>query len=251
MGVELECTGFDFSALSEFRDRLAESGRADALPGVVLERLKDAGLLRERGRARTDATQVLGAVRVLNRIETCGETLRVALEAIAEIAPGPVVPLSDAGWHERYSRRVETGRLLGRGGSKTGADALAGQIGADGAALLARIDAQKAAWADLLPEVRILRVVWDRQYEPAGSGRRLKAAADLDPSARRIHSPHDPEVRYSAKGRPGGQPDTEWVGTKAHLTESCDDDLPHRSPTCTPPPRPIRTSPRPPTSRTS
>jgi transposase len=77
-GLELDAEGFDASVLSGFRARLAESGRADALFDVMIEKLKAAGLVRARGRARTDSTHVLGAVRVLNRIESVGETLRCA-----------------------------------------------------------------------------------------------------------------------------------------------------------------------------
>jgi hypothetical protein len=39
------------------------------------------------GRQRTDATQVLAAVRELNRLELVTETLRAALEALAAAAP--------------------------------------------------------------------------------------------------------------------------------------------------------------------
>ena len=70
-----------------------------------------------------------------------------------------------------------------------------------------------------LSKVVVLRTVWDQQYERLRSGRlRLKDARDLPPSAVRIHSPHDPEARYSTKTTPGGEPDLEWVGTKCHLT---------------------------------
>src|SRR6266508_3569509 len=58
LGLELEATGFDYSALSEFRARLVEGGRADALLSLMLERLKDAGLVRAGGRQRTDSTHV-------------------------------------------------------------------------------------------------------------------------------------------------------------------------------------------------
>ena len=79
-----------------------------------------------------------------------------------------------------------------------------------------------------LSKVVVLRTVWDQQYERLRSGRlRLKDARDLPPSAVRIHSPHDPEARYSTKTTPGGEPDLEWVGTKCHLTESCDTDTPN------------------------
>lgn len=228
MGLELESTGFDASVLSEFRARLAESSRADALFDLVLEKLKGAGLLRARGRARTDATHVLGAVRTLNRIELVGETLRVALEEIAELCPALLVPLLDAGWAERYGRRVELARLLGRGSSKTSADKLAAQIAGDGARLLGAIEADRTAqWLNDLPSVALVREVWAQQVQADGEGGwYLKDPGHLAPSAERVHSPHDPEVRYSTKGR-GHEQDLEWVGAKVHLTESCDNDLPH------------------------
>jgi transposase len=228
LGLELDAEAFDASVLCEFRARVAETGRADALFGVMIEKLKAQGLVRARGRARTDSTHVLGAVRVLNRIELVGESVRVALEEIAGLAPAVLVALLDAGWAERYGHRVELGRLLGRGSAKTSADKLAAQIAADGAALLGAIDADPAArWLNLLPAVALLREVWAQQIEADGAGgSRLIPAERLAPSAGRVHSPHDPEVRYSTKGR-GHEQDLEWVGSKAHLTESCDDDLPH------------------------
>ncbi|WP_411977990.1 transposase [Streptomyces phaeochromogenes] len=60
--LELDDPGFDHSLLSEFRSRLAEGGRADQLLQVMLDCLVAAGLLKGRGRQRTDATHVLAAV---------------------------------------------------------------------------------------------------------------------------------------------------------------------------------------------
>jgi Transposase DDE domain len=226
--VELEDTGFDASVLCEFRGRLAEPGRADALLDTVLDKIKAVDLLRPGGLARTDSTNVIAGVRKLNRIEAVGETLRAALEEIARISENWIVPLLDAGWDERYGRKVELARLLGRGSKKTTAEKLSAQIGADGRALLAAIDADRAAgWINHLPQVQLLRVVWDQQFRPdKNDGLVLKDAADLPASAERVHSPYDPDARYSTKGK-GTEEDLEWVGTKAHLTESCDPDLPH------------------------
>jgi hypothetical protein len=227
LGLELDDPGFDHSVLSEFRTRLATDGRADAVLDVMLARLKEEGLVRSGGRQRTDATEVLACVRRLNRIETCGESLRAALEEIAAISPGFVVPLLKEGWDQRYGRKVETSRLLGR---KNGsAQALVEQIGADGQEFLDAVDADPtAAWMNTLPQVTCLRMVWGQQFERTRTGRlRYKDAKELPPAATRIHSPHDPEARYSTKGRPGEIPDTEWVGTKCHLSESCDEDLPN------------------------
>ena len=64
-GLELGDAGFDFSVLSEFRSRLLEEeGAAERL---LLEKLlaecKERGLLKARGRQRTDSTHVLAAVK--------------------------------------------------------------------------------------------------------------------------------------------------------------------------------------------
>ncbi|MFF7183083.1 hypothetical protein [Streptomyces sp. NPDC008121] len=66
--------------LADFRDRLAEGGRADRLLDLALDRLKEAGLVRERTTQRTDSTHVLAAVRDVTRLELITEAVRAALE---------------------------------------------------------------------------------------------------------------------------------------------------------------------------
>jgi len=83
LGLELGDPGFDYSVLSKFRDRIAEGDRADQLLAVMVDRLVDAGLIKTRGRVRTDSTHVLAAVRTLNRPELVTETLRAAVEELA------------------------------------------------------------------------------------------------------------------------------------------------------------------------
>jgi hypothetical protein len=148
------------------------------------------------------------------------------LEEIARISPGWIVPLLREGWDERYGRKVETARLLGR--TNASAQALAAQIGADGQALLAAVDADPtAAWVNDLPQVKILRILWDQHYTATSTGRlRCKDAAELPAAAQRLHSPYDPDARYPTKGK-GGEDDLEWVGSKAHLSQSCDADTPN------------------------
>jgi transposase len=87
LGLELTDPGFDFSVLSEFRARLAAGNAALRLLDTLLERLRALGLLKPRGRQRTDSTHVLAAIRVLNRLERVGETLRAALNSLAVVVP--------------------------------------------------------------------------------------------------------------------------------------------------------------------
>ena len=65
------------------------------------------GWLKARGRQRTDSTHVLAAVRMLNRLERVGETMRAALNELAVVAPAWLQARVPVEWYERYARRVE------------------------------------------------------------------------------------------------------------------------------------------------
>jgi transposase len=54
LGLELDDPGFDFTVLSEFRARGAEDDRADRLLALIVDRLAEAGLVKRRGRIRTE-----------------------------------------------------------------------------------------------------------------------------------------------------------------------------------------------------
>ena len=87
LGLELTDPGFDFSVLSEFRDRLLGGNAEQLLLDKMLEQCRTQGLIKARGQQRTDSTHVLAAIRVLSRIELVAETLRAALNELATIAP--------------------------------------------------------------------------------------------------------------------------------------------------------------------
>src|SRR5215475_5983453 len=111
LGLELSDPGFDFSVLSEFRDRLLAGGAEDLLLDTLLEQGRALGWLPPRGQQRTDSTHVLAAIRVLNRLELVAETLRAALNAVATVAPTWLQTLSPLAWYDRYGRRIEDARL--------------------------------------------------------------------------------------------------------------------------------------------
>jgi len=69
LGLELEDSGFDRSALSEFRARLARERAEQLLLDKMLTHFREAGLLKVRGHARTDSTHVLASVRQLHKLE--------------------------------------------------------------------------------------------------------------------------------------------------------------------------------------
>ena len=111
LSLELTDPGFDFSVLSEFRDRLLAGSAEAFLLDKLLERCRTMGLLKARGQQRTDSTHVLAAIRVMNRLELVAETLRAALNALATVAPAWLQELAPLAWYERYGKRIEDTRL--------------------------------------------------------------------------------------------------------------------------------------------
>jgi hypothetical protein len=138
----------------------------------MLDRLGEVGLLKARGRQRTDATHVLAAVRDLNRLEMVGETLRAALEALAAAAPAWLAEHIDVEQVKRYAARVGEWRLPS---SQTKRRQLAAQIGTDGRRLLHAIAGPNApAWLRQVAAVDVLRRVWVQQYTLDSHGQEVE-----------------------------------------------------------------------------
>src|SRR5262249_32521832 len=152
----------DGSVLSEFRARLLDGAAETLLLDRLLGWCRARGLLRARGRQRTDSTHVLAAVRALNRVELVGETLRHALNSLAVVAPGLLAALSPPAGAERYARRAEDTRLPT---GQEAREAIALAIGADGCSLLGAVDAPEApAWLRQVPAIQTLRQVWVQNF---------------------------------------------------------------------------------------
>ncbi|GAC1438190.1 MAG: hypothetical protein NVSMB65_12500 [Chloroflexota bacterium] len=221
LGLELTDTGFHFSILSDFRARLVDGGAEHRLLDALLERCKEVGLLKPRGKQRTDSTHVLAAVRALNRLECAGETLRAALNTLAVVAPDWLRAQVASDWYERYGVRIDTTH---RPLTPTQFEALAATIGGDGLHLLSAVySATAPVWLREIPAVQLLRQMWLQQYyAPDEHGvLRLRATQDRPPGALMLQSPYDPDARFSSKR------ETSWIGYRAHLTETCDEETPH------------------------
>jgi transposase len=220
LGLELTDPGFHFSVLTEFRARLVAGGAEHLLLDTMLEHFKARGLVKARGKQRTDSTHVLGAVHDLHLLELVAETLRAALDDLAAAVPDWLRGVAQPDWFERYGRRVEDYRLPKRREER---EALALVVGADGFLLLGALDAQDApAEARAVPMVQTLRDVWRVHYGRDDDGRpRWRPAAELPPVGERLQSPYDPQMHYSTKRQ------MEWSGYKVHVTETCDDDAAH------------------------
>jgi transposase len=250
LGLELGDPGFDYSVLSEFRDRVAEGDRADQLLAVMVDRLVDAALIKTRGRVRTDSTHVLAAVRTLNRPELVTETLRAALEELAIASESWLAGVIDAEWGRRYGRAARYDRLPK---DKAESAQYVLQVGADGIRLLDAVyQPDTPPRLRDLPQVQVLRQVWIQQYWTDADGtlawRGPKNTADRqsrrtmprrntgtagadgrpDPATARVPwagmeivTPHDAQARYSQKLTAAGQ--RAWIGYRDQQTETCDE----------------------------
>jgi transposase len=219
LGLALEDDGFDFSVLSEFRGRLVAGSQELKLLDLLLDRLKELGLVKAGGRQRTDSTHVLGRIRGLNRLELAGETVRAALEALAAAAPDWLAGVIDTSWQQVYGQRIDQIRLPA---SEAARGKLAVQYGKDGYHLLEAVSAPGApGWLRELPAVATLRAVWVQQYyrSTGEHGQEvIRREADehgLPPGRLCLVSPYDTDARYSEKHAKS------WLGYKVHLSETC------------------------------
>lgn len=219
LGLELTDSGFHFSVLTEFRARLLTGGAESLLLDTMLERFKARGLVKARGKQRTDSTHVLAAVHDLHLLELVAETLRATLDDLAAVVPDWLREMAPPIWFERYARRIEDYRLP-RSIEKR--EALALEVGADGFALLDALEMHSAPpAARAVPMVETLRSVWRIHYARDDGQPRWRAGAELPPVGERLQSPYDPEMHYSAKRQ------MEWSGYKVHVTETCDAEAAH------------------------
>jgi len=220
LSLALDDPGFDASVLAAFRTRLVSGGLEQRMLDLMLEHFRAHQLLKARGKQRTDSTHVLAAIRAVNRLECVGETMRAALNSLAVVAPDWLRAHSDPEWVDRYGPRVDETRLPEKPEARR---ELAQVIAADGYRLMEAISAPDApAWLHEIPAVQTLRRVWIERFSREDEGVDERGDAQgRPPSAGMISSPYDPDARYATKRT------TAWTGYKVHLSETCDDDLPH------------------------
>jgi len=217
LGLRLDDAGFDASVLSEFRDRLQTDGAALRLLTRLIEHAQSQGLLRERGQQRTDGTHVVAAVRRLNRLQLVQETMRHVLDVLALVAPSWLREHAAPDWQQRYA-----GEFVHRlPKTEAAREQLAAAIGRDGATLLSVIEEPASpAFLRQVEAVQTLRHIWAQQYESDDQGPHFRATAHLAPAAELTCSPYDLDARFTARRQ------TSWTGYMAHLTETCEPDLP-------------------------
>lgn len=225
LGLELANPGFDYSVLCEFRVRLVRGSAEHPRAGCVARGMQGPRPAQgPRRAAHRRATHVLGALRVLSRLERVAETLRAALNALAREAPDWLRERVPPDWYERYGRRIEEYRLPR---SQAEREAYTRQVGSDGAWLLTELaqpetPAALTAALTALPEVGLLQRFWQQEYAVnAQGGYDLKDPKAVPAASEHLEAPYELEARFATKRG------MHWTGDKVHLTETCDEALPH------------------------
>lgn len=209
LNLELEEKAFHPTVLVYFRKRLLEHARSMVAFGAIVEALQEEGLIAKKTRQRLDSTHVVGVVARLSILECTRETLRLALEELAENLPETERP---ADWPLLWERYVEN--KLDYKSSEAVLDNKQKQAGRDIHALL--------QWLAPLPvevregrQVALLRKVFSESYV-------LNEQKEYEPVKEQVsgavQNPHDAQAQYSAKGT--GQAKKQWVGYKVQVAES-------------------------------
>lgn len=201
--------GFHFTNLHHFRQRLLQHQAAARVFDQLVQTLVELGFIRCKGKVRTDATHILGAVAQLSRLELVLETLRVVLHRLHKTAPEWYQQHIPAAIPEKYATKRANYQL-----SAAAVATLLQQAGADGWWLCQQLAAAPAVLQQL-PVVSTLRQIWDQQFEITAAAQ-YAGPRDQLPGSGLIQSPHDPDVRYSEKRGAG------WRGYKAQVTETAE-----------------------------
>ncbi len=214
--------GFDFTLLHDFRQRLLAHDAAQRLLETFLTTCKARGWITARGTQRTDSTHVLAAIRTLHRLECVLEAMHAALNQLSKAAPTWVEQRVSLEWYDRYGLRSDQVRLPKEASKR---EALARQVGVDGYHLLDSVwAAESAPYLRALPALEALRQIWLQQYYrctvPGLAALRWRTTDEQPPAALRLTSPYDLEARDCTKR------DRQWVGSKHHLTETCEPEQP-------------------------
>lgn len=207
--LPLDYPGFDPTNLEHFRQRLVAHQAEYLVFDRLLAKLVEMGLVRQRGKQRTDSSHVLGLVARLSRLEMVWETLRLSLEAVRQ---------RDERWLERVVPEAFLQRYLVKRSEYRLTDqqvaAELRQAGADGLWWLQQLATGPAEWQQLA-ETQTLRTVWEQQFSWDDDGDYHGPRTKLEAHGLVI-SPHEPEARYRQKR------DMAWMGYMVQVTESAE-----------------------------
>lgn len=215
LSLSVDAKSFDFSVLSDFRQRLLAHNAADLLLEPILQVCRERGWLKAGGKQRTDSTFVLAHIRSLNSLEAVGESMRATLNSIAEMEPDWLLSHLNPEWFDRYVHRFELVRFPKEESKRA---KLREQVGQDVQALLHLLEEGFVPPTLAgLAQTALLRRVFEQHYR-VEQGQAHWRDGPAVTNEERVISPYDPQARQSRKR------ETKWDGYKVHLTETCDQD---------------------------
>jgi len=204
---------FHPTTLVNFRQRLVEHDLSAVGFQAVLDALIEAGLVARKCRQRLDSTQMFGRVSRMSRLDCVRESLRLALQELAESLPEAQRP---DWWGELWDNYVES-QTDYRAPLETLARKMveAGQAAQRVLGWLAGASDQKLVQAK---QGQLLARVFQEQFEvvPEAADAQPKTKGQL--SSERVQNPHDPDATYASKGR--GEQCKEHVGYKVQVAET-------------------------------
>lgn len=214
--LPLAYEGFDYSVLSEFRDRLLEHHAEGLVFEQLVQEFRALGLVKPRGRQHSDSIAMLMHVRHLSRLELVVETLRLAVTAVLQVNRTWAEQIVPPSWEDLYGERF----VMQRHRKEEWAE-YDKHVGEDGNWFLALVEGESAP-AELknLSEIQVLKTVWAQQFREA-EGKIMYQTGTTYDGHTQIQTPHDPEARYSRKRI------QEWIGGKVQVTETEDEEYPH------------------------
>ena len=203
LDLELTYGGFHPTVLVYFRDRLEENKAERVIFDGVLALLIELGLVKRKSKQRIDSTHILGYVKEMSRLECAVQTVRLALEDLAQAIRGKRPEFWGRLWALYVQSEVDW-RL-----GKAERDRRYRQCGQDMKELLEWIDRNNPKLSEL-EAIKLLRRVFEEQFEMVEGA--------LQPTAKRparsVQNPHDPDAHYADKG------EKQWVGYKVHVVET-------------------------------
>jgi transposase len=174
LDLELSDGGFHPTVLVYFRDRLEENNAQRVIFDGVLALLIELGWVKRKGKQRIDSTHILGYVKEMSRLECALQTVRLALQAIAQVVVSAARPEF---WEKQWVLYVQS-ELDWRLG-KTERASRYHQCGQDMKELLEWIDTNHPKLSEL-EAMKLLRRVFVEQFEVV--------EGKLEPTAKRPHA---------------------------------------------------------------
>jgi transposase len=204
---------FHPTTLVNFRQRVVEHDRSALCFQAVLDALIAAGLVARKSRQRLDSTQMMGRVSRMSRLDCVRESLRLALQELAESLPEAQRP---GWWGELWDNYVES-QTDYRASLETLARKMveAGKAAQRVLGWLAGASDKALAQAK---QAQLLARVFQEQFEVVAGASEVEPKPKEQLSSERVQNPHDPDATYASKGR--GEQCKEHVGYKVQVAET-------------------------------